>query len=81
VSGSTVNQHQRVYDLDYRPIAIKSDPNTSNAGYSRNIQWDIASRIIGQTDGAAVNPSAALSQTYGYDNLENNGGLKFEVQH
>ncbi len=66
IGGSTINQHQRVYDLDYRPIAIKSDPQ----GYSRNIQWDIASRLIGQTDGASVNPAAALSQTYGYDNLD-----------
>jgi hypothetical protein len=32
-------------------------------GYSRNIQWAIANRIIGQTDGAAVNPATALSQT------------------
>jgi RHS repeat-associated protein len=66
IAGSAVNQHQRLYDLDYRPIGIKSDPQ----GYSRNIQWDIASRIIGQTDGAAVNPATALSQTYGYDNLD-----------
>jgi RHS repeat-associated protein len=66
IAGSSVNQHQRVYDLDYRPIAIKSDPQ----GYTRNIQWDIANRIVGQTDGASVNPSAALSQTYGYDNLD-----------
>jgi hypothetical protein len=66
IAGSSVNQHQRVYDLDFRTIAIKSDPQ----GYTRNIQWDIASRIVGQTDGVAVNPSAALSQTYGYDNLD-----------
>jgi hypothetical protein len=60
--------HVAVKKILCRLLRTEYAPNVSNLGYSRNIQWDIASRIIGQTDGAAVNPSSALSQTYGYDN-------------
>jgi YD repeat-containing protein len=65
-TGSAVNQHLRVFDLDYRPVIIKSDPE----GYSRNIQWDTASRILNQTDAASVNPNPALSRSFVYDRLD-----------
>ena len=66
ISGSTINQHLRVFDRDYRPTVIASDPQ----GYSRSLSWDAANRIVQQNDGAQTNPSAALSQSYGYDALD-----------
>lgn len=41
-NGTTIiNQHLRLFDLDYRPTAISSDPE----GYNRNIAWDRGNRI------------------------------------
>ena len=39
------NLHLRVFDLDYRPTAIASDPE----GYNRDIKWDQANRITAIT--------------------------------
>jgi YD repeat-containing protein len=66
INGSSINQHLRVFDRDYRPTVIASDPQ----GYSRSLVWDAANRIVQQNDGAQVNPNAALSQSYGYDALD-----------
>ena len=58
--------HLRVFDRDYRPVVIASDPQ----GYSRSLSWDAANRIVQQNDGAQTNLSTALSQSYGYDALD-----------
>lgn len=66
INGNAVNQHLRVFDRDFRPVVIASDPQ----GFSRSLTWDAANRILQQSDGALVNPNPALSQTYGYDGLD-----------
>ncbi len=77
-NGTTlINQHLRVFDLDYRPTAIASDPE----GYNRNITWDQANRITGitvpGTSGGVptitipgVTNALSVNQSYGYDALD-----------
>jgi RHS repeat-associated protein len=75
--GSTppLNQHLRIFDKDYRPTAIASDPE----GYNRNITWDQANRITGITVPGGANPTitlpgvsnaASLNQAFAYDQLD-----------
>jgi len=74
---SLINQHLRVFDLDYRPTAISSDPE----GYNRNLAWDRANRITGitvpGTSGGAptitipgVANALSVNQSYQYDVLD-----------
>jgi RHS repeat-associated protein len=74
-STPPLNQHLRVFDKDYRPTAISSDPE----GYNRNITWDQASRITGITVPGGANPTltlpgisnaASLNQAFAYDQLD-----------
>jgi len=77
-NGTTViNQHLRVFDLDYRPTAISSDPE----GYNRNLEWDRGNRILGITvPGTStgvpsitipgVSNALTVNQTYQYDALD-----------
>jgi RHS repeat-associated protein len=70
-STPPLNQHLRIFDKDYRPIAIASDPE----GYNRNITWDQANRItgikvpIGLTLPGITNASS-LNQAFAYDQLD-----------
>jgi YD repeat-containing protein len=66
-----VNQHLRIFDLDYRPIGIQSDPE----GYNRNIAWDRANRITSITvptniTVAGVTNANSLNQAFAYDQLD-----------
>ncbi len=74
---SLINQHLRVFDLDYRPTAISSDPE----GYNRNIAWAQANRItaitVPGTNGGAptitlpgISNALSVNQAYGYDALD-----------
>jgi RHS repeat-associated protein len=72
---SLINQHLRIFDKDYRPIAIASDPQ----GYNRNIVWDQANRITSITIPGASTPSItvpgvtnafSLNQQFAYDQLD-----------
>ena len=71
-NGTTlINQHLRVFDRDYRPTAISSDPQ----GYNRNLTWDQANRITGITvPGALTLPglanSQSVNQAFAYDQLD-----------
>jgi RHS repeat-associated protein len=76
-SSPLINQHLRVFDLDYRPIAISSDPE----GYNRNISWDRANRITditvpGTTSGTpsitlpGLANAMSVNQRYQYDALD-----------
>ncbi len=75
-NGTTViNQHLRVFDLDFRPVAISSDPQ----GYNRNLTWDQANRITGITIPGTTTPSItvpgvtnafSLNQGFAYDELD-----------
>nr|HPH69846.1 hypothetical protein [Kofleriaceae bacterium] len=75
-NGTTViNQHLRVFDLDFRPVAISSDPQ----GYNRNLTWDQANRITGITIPGTTTPSItvpgvanafSLNQDFAYDELD-----------
>jgi RHS repeat-associated protein len=80
-SGATLgsvpplNQHLRIFDKDYRPTAISSDPE----GYNRNITWDQANRITGITVPGGANPTItlpgvsnafSLNQAFAYDQLD-----------
>ena len=76
-ANSAINQHLRVFDLDYRPTAISSDPD----GYNRDIKWDQANRITGitvpGTSGGAptitipgIGNALSVNQTYQYDALD-----------
>jgi RHS repeat-associated protein len=57
-NGTTViNQHLRVFDLDFRPVAISSDPQ----GYNRNLTWDQANRITGITVPGTASGTATIS--------------------
>ncbi|MCZ2136180.1 MAG: hypothetical protein LC098_12280 [Burkholderiales bacterium] len=77
-NGTTIiNQHLRLFDLDYRPTAISSDPE----GYNRNIGWDRANRITditvpGTPNGAptitipGIANAMSVNQRYQYDALD-----------
>jgi RHS repeat-associated protein len=70
-SSPPLNQHLRIFDKDYRPIAIASDPQ----GYNRNITWDQANRITGITVPSGitlpgVSNAASLNQAFAYDQLD-----------
>ena len=75
-NGTTViNQHLRLFDLDYRPTAISSDPQ----GYNRNLVWDQANRITGIKIPGSTSPSItvpgvtnafSLNQAFAYDQLD-----------
>ncbi len=65
------NLHSRLFDLDYRPTAIFSDPE----GYNRNISWDQANRITGITVPSGltlpgVSNAGSLNQAFAYDQLD-----------
>ena len=75
--NSPINQHLRVFDKDYRPTAIASDPE----GYNRNLTWDQANRITaitvpGTTSGVptitipGITNAMSVNQSYGYDALD-----------
>ena len=64
-----------MFDRDYRPTAISSDPQ----GYNRNLTWDQASRITGITVPGSTSPSItvpgvtnafSLNQAFAYDQLD-----------
>jgi RHS repeat-associated protein len=66
-----LNQHLRIFDKDYRPTAISSDPE----GYNRNIAWDQANRITGITVPSGitlpgVSNAGSLNQAFAYDQLD-----------
>jgi RHS repeat-associated protein len=70
-STPPLNQHLRIFDKDYRPTAISSDPE----GYNRNITWDQANRITGITVPSGltlpgVSNAASLNQAFAYDQLD-----------
>jgi RHS repeat-associated protein len=74
-STPPLNQHLRIFDKDYRPTAISSDPE----GYNRNITWDQASRITGITVPGGATPTitlpgvsnaGSLNQAFAYDQLD-----------
>ena len=76
-NNSAIHQHLRVFDLDYRPTAISSDPE----GYNRDLKWDQANRITGinvpGTSGGAptitipgISNAMSVNQSYGYDALD-----------
>jgi RHS repeat-associated protein len=70
-STPPLNQHLRIFDKDYRPIAIASDPQ----GYNRNLTWDQANRITGITVPGGitlpgVSNAASLNQAFAYDQLD-----------
>jgi RHS repeat-associated protein len=70
-STPPLNQHLRIFDKDYRPIAIASDPQ----GYNRNLTWDQANRITCITVPSAitlpgVSNAGSLNQAFAYDQLD-----------
>ena len=66
-----LNQHLRIFDRDYRPSAISSDPE----GYNRNLTWDQANRITGITTPSGltlpgISNAGSLNQAFAYDQLD-----------
>jgi RHS repeat-associated protein len=70
-SSPPLNQHLRIFDKDYRPTAIASDPE----GYNRNITWDQANRITGIKVPSGltlpgITNASSLNQAFAYDQLD-----------
>jgi RHS repeat-associated protein len=70
-SSPPLNQHLRIFDKDYRPIAIASDPE----GYNRNLTWDQANRITGIKVPSGltlpgITNASSLNQAFAYDQLD-----------